>query len=145
MSQRKDQGRYARMIAFWAVTALIAYGIFHAGGLVTLLDRWLGGSNRILIDPFPLVGKLKYSTLIGGGLLALTCFLANRIILQPRINQLLTDTEAEMVKVTWPTWPEVIQGTFAVTGMVLVLFAFLTCVDLLLVNVMTMLMPGSKS
>lgn len=145
MSQRKDQGRYARMIAFWAVAALLAYGIFHAGGLVTLLDRWMAGSNRTLIDPFPLVGKLKYSTLVGGALLAAGCFLANRLVMQPRINQLLTDTEAEMVKVTWPVWPEVVQGTLAVTGMVLVLFTFLTCVDLLLVNVMTLLMPGSKS
>jgi preprotein translocase SecE subunit len=133
------------MIAFWAVAALLAYGIFHAGGLVILLDRWLAGSNRVLIDPFPLVGKLKYSTLIGGALLAVGCWIANRLVVQPRLNRLLTDTEAEMVKVTWPGWAEVVQGTFAVTGMVLVLFTFLTCVDLLLVNVMTLLMPGSKS
>ena len=42
MSYRKDQGRYARMLAFWALTLLVAYGCFHSGGLVNVLDRSMG-------------------------------------------------------------------------------------------------------
>ena len=145
MSYRKDQGRYARMLAFWAVTLLIGYGIFPAGGLVSLMDRWMGSSNPVLMDPFPLVGKLKLSTLIGAGLLGVLCLVVHRILNRPKLADILIETEAEMVKVTWPSWPEVVQGTVAVTGMVLVLFAFLTGVDLLLAKVMTMLMQGSTS
>jgi preprotein translocase SecE subunit len=145
VSYRKDQGRYARMLAFWAVTLLMAYGIFHAGGLVSLLDRWMGDGNATLIDPFPLVGKLKLSTLVGAGLLGGICFLLHGVLNRPKLADLLIDTEAEMHKVTWPTWGEVVQGTIAVTGMVLVLFLFLTGVDLLLTKVMMLLMQGGTS
>lgn len=145
MSYRKDQGRYARMLAFWAVTLLFAYGIFHSSGLVTLMDRWLGDANATLIDPFPLVGKLRVSTLIGAGLLGLCCLTLQGLLNRPKLADVLIETEAEMHKVTWPGWPEVVQGTFAVTGMVIVLFVFLTGVDLLLAKVMTMLMPGGNS
>lgn len=145
MSYRKDQGRYARMLAFWAVTLLMAYGIFHAGGLVSLLDRWMADSNPTLIDPFPLVGKLKLSTVVGAGLLAAICFLLHGLLNRPQLADLLIDTETEMHKVTWPAWNEVVQGTLAVTGMVLVLFLFLTGVDLLLTQIMMLLMPGGNS
>jgi len=133
------------MIAFWAIVSLVGYGIFHAGGFVSQLDRWMGAANQTLIDPFPLVGKLKYSTLLAAALLGLVCWGTSRFIHQRPINNLLTDTEAEMVKVTWPTWNEVTQGTLAVTAMVAILFVFLTGVDLLLIQVIRMLMPGSAS
>lgn len=133
------------MIAFWAIVSLVGYGIFHAGGLVSQFDRWMGTANQVLIDPFPLVGKLKYSTLLAAGVLALVCWGTSRFIHQRPINNLLTDTEAEMQKVTWPTWAEVTQGTFAVTVMVAILFVFLTGVDLLLIQVIRMLMPGSAT
>lgn len=145
MSYRKDQGRYARMLAFWAATLLIGYGIFHASGLVSLMDRWLAASNPVLVDPFPLVGKLKVSTLIGAGILAVLSLLVDRILNRPKLADVLIETESEMAKVTWPSWPEVVQGTVAVTAMVLVLFVFLTGVDLILAKVMMMLMKGSTS
>lgn len=145
MSYRKDQGRYARMLAFWAVTLLVGYGMFHAGGLISLLDRWMGASNPVLSDHFPLVGKLKGSTLICGGLLGLVCFATHALLNRPQLADLLIDTEQEMMKVTWPAWPEVVQGTAAVTGMVLVLFLFLTGADMLLVQIMGLLMPARGS
>jgi preprotein translocase SecE subunit len=145
VSYRKDQGRYARMLAFWAVTLLMAYGIFHSGGLVGILDRWMGASDTVLIDPFPLVGKLKISSLIGLGILAAICFVTHGVLNRPQVADILINTETELHKVTWPGWSEVVQGTLAVTGMVLVLFVFLTGVDLLLIQVMSLLISGGKS
>ena len=58
MSYRKDQGRYARMFAFWACLLLVAYGCFHGGGLADLLDGWMQDSNPVLIDPFPILKTL---------------------------------------------------------------------------------------
>ena len=142
MSYRKNQGRYARMLAFWAVALLLAYGCFHGGGFVHLLDRWMGDANRVLIDPFPLVGKLRVSTLIVIGGLGASVFLLHSVLNRPKVADLLIDTEAEMQKVTWPGWNEVLQGTIAVTGMVFVLFVFLTGVDLLLAKAMMLLMAG---
>ena len=142
MSYRKNQGRYARMLAFWAVALLLAYGCFHGGGFVHLLDRWMGDANRVLIDPFPLVGKLRVSTLIVIGGLGASVFFLHSVLNRPKVADLLIDTEAEMQKVTWPGWNEVLQGTIAVTGMVFVLFVFLTGVDLLLAKAMMLLMAG---
>jgi preprotein translocase SecE subunit len=140
VSYRKNQGRYARMLAFWAVTLMLVYGCFHAGGFVHLLDRWMGSANSVLIDPFPLVGKLKVSTLVVLGGLGLALLFIHSVLNRPKVADLLIDTEAEMQKVTWPGWNEVVQGTIAVTGMVFVLFVFLTGVDLLLAKVMILLM-----
>lgn len=142
MSYRKNDGRYARMFSFWALFLLVGYGCFHGGGLVDLLDRWMGDSNPTFVDPFPILGTLKASTCIALGVLAVVGFVIHVILNRPRIADALIDTEHEMHKVTWPTWAETWQGTLAVTAMVAVLFAFLTVVDLGLIKVMVMLMGG---
>jgi preprotein translocase SecE subunit len=142
VSYRKDQGRYARMIAFWALVLLIAYGCFHGGGLSDLLDGWMGSSNATFIDPFPILKTLKTSTLIAVGVLALAAFAIHRLLSQPKIADTLIDTEGEMQKVTWPTWGEAWHGTMAVTVMVLILFVFLTLADFGIIQVMMMLMGG---
>ena len=136
MSYRKDQGRYARMVSFWGLVCLVAYGCFHGGGMVTLLDGWLGASNTTFIEPFPLLGSLKASTTVALAVLLVTSWLIFRFLNRKRVADALIDTEAELQKVTWPSWPETWAGTLAVTGMVCVLFAFLTLVDLLLTQVM---------
>jgi preprotein translocase SecE subunit len=143
VSYRKDQGRYARMFAFWALVLLVAYGCFHGGGLTDQLDRWMGESNRTLIDPFPILKTLKTSTLIALGVLVVASFAIHRLLAKPKIADTLIDTEGELHKVTWPSWPEAWQGTMAVTVMVLILFAFLTVADVALAQVMGMLMGGN--
>ena len=143
MSYRKDQGRYARMLAFWALLSLMAYGCFHGGGLSDLLDGALGASNQTFIDPFPILGTLKTSTILALGVLAVIALAIHRILNRPKIADTLIDTEAELMKVTWPTWAEAWAGTVAVTVMVLILFVFLTAADLGLIKVMLMLMGGA--
>lgn len=143
MSYRKDQGRYARMAAFWALLSLAAYGCFHGGGLSNLLENWLGASDRVFVDPFPILKTLKTSTLIALGALAVVGVALHRILNAPRVADALIETEAELQKVTWPSWGEAWQGTLAVTAMVVILFAFLTVADLGLIKVMLMLMGGA--
>ena len=146
MSYRKDQGRYARMLAFWALLLLFSYGCFHGGGLADLLDRWMDpAANPVLINPFPILKTLKVSTCIALGVLVIAGFGLHVVLNRKRIADSLIETEVEMQKVTWPSWGEAWQGTMAVTVMVIVLFVFLTAVDLLLVQAMTMLMPGGKA
>ena len=146
MSYRKDQGRYARMLAFWALLLLFSYGCFHGGGLADLLDRWMDpAANPVLINPFPILKTLKVSTCIALGVLVIAGFGLHVVLNRKRIADSLIETEVEMQKVTWPSWGAAWQGTKAVTVMVIVLFVFLTAVDLLLVQAMTMLMPGGKA
>lgn len=144
MTYRKDQGRYARMLSFWGLTLLVMYGCFYSGGLVVVLDRWLGESNQVYVDPFPLIGQLKTSSLIALGVLVAFALVIRAMMSRPKVADALVETEAEMRKVTWPTWGEAWQGTIAVTAMVVVLFLFLTGADLLLVQLMQLLMPGGS-
>ena len=144
MSYRKDQGRYARLVAFVGLVLLVAYGCFQGGGLVTTLDGWLGDSNTTYVDPFPLLGSLKTSTLISIGVAGAFALLMHRILNRPRVADALIETEEEMHKVTWPTWPETWNGTMAVVCMVLVLFVFLTVVDVVLLEVLGRLWGGGS-
>lgn len=133
------------MFAFWALVLLIAYGCFHGGGLSDQLDRWMGESNPVLVDPFPVLKTLKVSTTIALGVLLLATLSIHVTLNRPRVADALIETEAEMQKVTWPTWSETWSGTMAVTAMVAVLFAFLTLADLFLIKVMLLLMGGGGS
>lgn len=144
MNYRKDQGRYARMLAFWGVSLLAMYGCFYSGGLVSVLDRWLGDANQIYVDPFPLIGQLKTSSLIALGVLVAAMVVTRLVFARPKLVGTLVETENEMRKVTWPTWGEAWQGTVAVAVMVIVLFLFLTGADLLLIKLMSTLMPGGS-
>ena len=144
MSYRKDQGRYARLVAFVGLVMLVGYGCFHGGGLVTTLDGWLGDGNTTYVDPFPLLGSLKTSTVIALGVAGFSAFVIHRILSRPRVADSLIETEEEMHKVTWPTWPETWNGTMAVVGMVLVLFVFLTVVDVVLLEVLGRLWGGGS-
>jgi preprotein translocase SecE subunit len=130
VAYRKDQGRYARMAAFWALTLLAAYGCL--GGLIITLDRSLSPSfNQTFVEQFPLFGTLKVSTLIALSVLGLVAFALHRFLNRPRAADLLIDTEAEMRKVTWPSVPETWAGTLAVMLTVVILFVFLTVADYL--------------
>ncbi len=134
MAYRKDQGRYVRMAAFWLLTLLVAYGAL--GGFVVWLNDLMSPSvNQTLIEPFPLLGKLQVSTLIGLGVLVIAGFIIHRLLNKPKVADLLIDTESELRKVTWPTIGETWQGSLAVAFTVVVLFFFLTVADVLLVKV----------
>lgn len=130
------------MIAFWALVLLFAFGCLHAGGLVDVFDGWFGVQPP-LIDPFPVLGTLKTTTLGALGVLVVLAWITHRILNKPKIADTLIETEAELHKVTWPTWGEAWHGTMAVTVMVLILFVFLTLVDASVLEVMMMLIGGS--
>lgn len=146
MSYRKEHGLYARMFAFWACLLLAAYGCFHGDGLADQLGAWMGDENNtVLVASFPILKTLRVSTCIALVVLLVAGFLIHTVLNRPRVADALIDTENEMVKVTWPSWQEAWQGTMAVGVMVLVLFVFLTVIDIGLVKVMEMLMPGGAS
>ena len=142
MSNRKDQGRYARMVAFWGILLLVCYGCFRGGGLVDVMGGWMGDSNQTYIDPFPIVGTLSTATLICFGVVALVAFLVHRFLSVPKVADTLVETEGEMYKVTWPGWPETWNGTVAVAIMVVILLLFLAAVDLVLAGAMKAFFSG---
>jgi len=139
MAYRKDEGRYARMIAFWSLALLLAYGCLS--GLRVKLGQWMS-SDAVIVDQFPLLGTLKVSTLIAIGVLVVLCFLVHVWLVRPKAADALIDTETEMRKVTWPTFSDTWAGTIAVIVTVIVLLAFLTVADFTLLNLIQLAIGG---
>ena len=142
-SYKPEQGRYARMFAFWTVSILIIYG-----GIV--LAPWLRGKDWgwLQVDSsyannwfdlnllgradgrVPILGfYTTHANLIVTGLVLLFLWWWHRFLTRPKYADLLIDTETELKKVTWPTWPETWNSTMVVIGTVVVLLISLAVID----------------
>ncbi len=148
MAYRKDQGRMARMAAFWSLTLLALWGARSLNIQVGVLSKWSGtrfgadpdGSNGLMI---PVLGvdvtpAFLLSTVVG----ATSVFLLYRWLEKPKNADLLIDTESELRKVTWPTFKDVVSSSLVVIFCVLFLMAFLAGSDLLIARVTKVLWFG---
>ncbi len=143
MAYRKDQGRLARMAAFWSVAILIFYGCVSlrqelAGRFADSLGQPMFEGGRI-----PVVGV----DLTPAFLIATICCIVGFILLHrwtesPKIADSLIDTESELRKVTWPTLQEATQSSIVVIMCVLVLMAILAGSDYLLGRLMSRVLLG---
>lgn len=137
MAYRQDQGRLARMAAFWSLAILIFYGCTSlrtelAGRFNASLGQRLWEGARI-----PVLGV----DLTPAFLISLVVFVAGMILLyrwteSPKIADQLIDTESELRKVTWPTLPEAARASVVVIVCVLVLMVLLAGYDALISRVM---------
>lgn len=137
MAYRKDQGRLARMAAFWSLAIMIFYGCTSlrtelAGRFSESLGQRFWDGARI-----PIIGV----DLTPAFLIALVVFAAGMILLyrwteSPKIADALIDTESELRKVTWPTLPEASRASVVVIVCVLVLMVLLAGYDALISRVM---------
>ncbi len=133
-SYRPDQGVYARGIAFWALTA---YAGLAGNRFFYEIQGWdlgfdLGGkvTTHLLADPLPVLGMhLTPALLIGVGVFLALTYLAWRVANHPKLADLLIDTEAEMKKVTWPSFEDSKASSIVVIGCVAFLLAFLWVAD----------------
>ncbi len=129
------------MTAFWALFLLCAYGCL--GGLVYQIRDWFGDSvSTVLVAQLPLLGDLDVAMLITLAVLATAGLVLHSYASRPRVADLLIETETEMRKVTWPTWPETWTGTVAVAVTVVCLLCYLWGCDVVLTYVLTGLMGG---
>jgi preprotein translocase SecE subunit len=142
-SYKHDQGRMARMAAFWTLAALIFYGCNALRGeLVARFDA-LG---RPLIASMPRLSLLgvdfNAAFLIAALIFGVSVWLIYRWIETPKNADLLIETEAELRKVTWPTGKEVINASVVVVVSVLFLMAFLAGADVLLARIARVIFGG---
>ena len=141
VSYKKDQGRYARMTAFWALFALLGYGCFT--GLVHQLLRWKIGGGDAYVENMPLLGDVDLSMTLTLLVLAVGAFAIHTFLERPKVADLLIDTESEMRKVTWPSAADTWAGTIAVMVTVAVMLTYLFAADYLLSFVMPRLLGAS--
>ena len=107
---KPGQGRWARGLTFGAIAAIALYGGFEWWKYFSAA----GSVNRIV---FPLV------------VVAAVLWIAYRLVNYPRFADFLITTEAEMNKVSWPSWRDVKTATFVVLALAGLLAAFLFGVD----------------
>jgi preprotein translocase SecE subunit len=141
VAYKKDQGRFARMAAFWALFFLFAWGCLRADGLVHQIRGWLH-DRTAWVDPFPLLGKLDLSMAMTLVIVLIIGAVIYLLLNRPRVADMLIDTESELRKVTWPTLSDTWKGTLAVVATVCFMLLYLTGADLLIRLGMTKLMGG---
>lgn len=126
---RADQGVYARGIAFWALTAYA----FLAGRRLYFWSQTWGDwpTARLTADRIPVLGfHLTPAFLLGLTVFALLAFVAWRVVNVGKLADLLIDTEAEMKKVTWPSFDDSKKSSLVVIGCVVFMLVFLAAADL---------------
>ncbi|MFT7668639.1 MAG: preprotein translocase SecE subunit [Planctomycetota bacterium] len=140
MAYRQDQGRMARMAAFWSLAIMVFYGCTSlraelSGMFNESLGQRLWDGARI-----PILGvDLTWAFVI-----ALVTFIIGMALLyrwteKPKNADLLIETESELRKVTWPTLGEAGKASVVVMICVIVLMALLAGYDALISRVMNTL------
>jgi preprotein translocase SecE subunit len=132
MAYKKDQGRLARLVTFWVLGLLVFYGCYSFHNEV-LLRLWKGPLGTPLVSGMkriPILGlDLNGAMLITLAMLGALLWLLYRWEQKPKVADLLIETESEMRKVTWPTFPEAVNSSIVVIMTVAFLMAFLAGAD----------------
>jgi preprotein translocase SecE subunit len=146
MAYKSDQGRLARLIAFWSLAALVFYGcVSLRATLSSAFGGKLGAPLIAGMKQIPVLGlNFNAALLITGAVLAVAWYYLYRWQQTPKIADLLIETESELRKVTWPTVPEAVNSSLVVIACVLFLMAFLAGADFVLGRWTTMLLTGGK-
>jgi preprotein translocase SecE subunit len=142
MVYKTDQGRMARMAAFWSLAVLLFYGCYSL--YYALLELFPGRLGAPLFDiTIPIIGlALNPALLIAALVLGSGLFLIHRWQDQPKVADLVIETEAELRKVTWPTAGEAVNSSLVVVLTVVILMVFLAGTDWVLGRWATYLLAG---
>ena len=131
MAYKADQGRMARMAAYWSLAILMFYGCHSLHG--ELNGRFESLKADLIGAPIPVLGiTVNGAFLIAASLLALGLYILHHWQETPKVADLLIETENELKKVTWPTLPEAINSSIVVLVTVVILMAFLAGSDYIL-------------
>ncbi len=128
-SYKPDQAMVVRGTGLGMLAALYLFGCW---GLYHTAFNWFGGNLGKPLASWliiPLVdqeinGALVATVVVFSGLVLVTA----RILDKPKTADLLIDTETELQKVTWPSWPETVNASmvviFTTVFMAVLLFIF---------------------
>ena len=143
---KKDQGRMARLAAFWTLAVLLFYGCVSLN--VTLTGNFGKTLGAPLIDGFPRIPvlgtDLTGAFLISAVLCVAGLFLLYRYLERPKYADMLIETELELRKVTWPGGQEVVNSSIVVIVCVLFLMGFLAASDWFLARVTRVILFGGN-
>jgi len=122
---KRSQGRITRQVTFGALVLIVAVGCWRLHGMLLspprFLTHWLGSVSGwwpAVYWGLPLV------------LLLAGVWVAYRLVNLPRFADFLIAVEAEMNKVSWPSWPELVRGSIVVLTTMIALAVVLAVFDL---------------
>ena len=142
---KKDQGRMARLTAFWTLAVLTFYGCMSLHATLTGRVKPLA---QPLVESFPSIPvlgtDLTGAFLIAAVVCAAGIFLLLRFLEKPKYADMLIETEQELRKVTWPTGQEVVNSSVVVVICVLFLMGFLAASDWFLAKVTQVILFGGS-
>jgi preprotein translocase subunit SecE len=110
---KRSQGKIARQVTFAALAIIIALAAWCLNDYYTNKV----GSTRFSVYVVPIV------VLVAG------LWMSFRVIQMPSFADFLISVEAEMNKVSWPTWTELVRSSIVVILMIFMLAAILFFYD----------------
>lgn len=125
---KKGQGTRFRVTAYSLLGLLVLFGAWACHGEFNTVGRGVGLPIADAVSNVPVIGALTWMKLISVGVFFAGMLAVHLFLNKPSMTELLIDTEQEMRKVSWPSWPEV-KGASRVVVIVtfvfgLTLFAF---------------------
>ena len=128
---KPEHGRYVRLTCFWSLTALWFYGCYRLWqSLSDLRWSWASWLRTRWVDELPLVEWPLTPAVLVSVLAFLFGMAAFQMFLnRPKVADLLIETEAELRKVTWPTFRDTAGSSMVVLCTVLVMFVLLAAFD----------------
>ena len=128
LKYKSELGRYTRGVAFGFGVALAYYGssTFHD----FLSWDWARADLGYTIPVLEVA--VEPGLLAAAGLFVAVLIGLRIAVNHPTIAEFLIDTEAELKRVTWPSWPETWNGSLVVVLTVVVMLFLLAGADLVL-------------
>jgi preprotein translocase subunit SecE len=126
---KTDQAMMVRGTGLGLIAALLFFGCY---GLYFTIQGWWDALQTTLIA-IPLVnieinGALILAIVVFVGSVLLSAYILGR----PKTADLLIDTESELLKVTWPSWPETVNASMVVIFTTVLMAVLLFVYDLVL-------------
>lgn len=125
---KKGQGAKARVTAYVLLGLLVLFGAYACHGEFNTVGRGVGLPVSDALSDLPVIGALTWMKLISIGVFFAGMVLVHLFLNKPGSADLMIDTEQEMRKVSWPSWPEVKSASLVVVVVTFVfglsLFAF---------------------
>ncbi|MDF1702687.1 MAG: preprotein translocase subunit SecE [Planctomycetota bacterium] len=125
---KKGQGTKARVTAYVLLGLLVLFGAYACHGEFNTVGRGVGLPVSDALSDLPVIGALTWMKLISIGVFFVGMVLVHLFLNKPGSADLMIDTEQEMRKVSWPSWPEVKSASLVVVVVTFVfglsLFAF---------------------
>jgi preprotein translocase subunit SecE len=123
-----------RLVVIFLLLAGIVTGLFleHVLGLIWARFGW---SDPVLIEGVDWQVSTLVGYLLAAGLAVFAWF-------NPKTHAVSIDIASELMKVTWPTWPETRTSTMAVVIASVVAAVILFCIDTIAYNLMVEWLPA---